>query len=71
MACAGAGIAYVPDYVAREGLEDGRLERLFPDYEGEHWSVQAVFPDRRYLTAKVRVFVDFLIARLGDAAAVA
>jgi DNA-binding transcriptional LysR family regulator len=59
-ALSGIGIAVIPDFIARKPIEDGRLVTLFNDYLPTDRGIYAVYPHRRYLPAKVRVFVDYL-----------
>lgn len=56
------GVAMVPDFIARPYVESGELIRLFEDYLPSDRGIYAVYPHRRYLPAKVRVFVDYLHA---------
>ncbi len=57
----GMGIGYLPDYMVERDIEEGRLLRLFEDYDASVDPVYAVYPHKRYLTAKTRAFVDFLV----------
>lgn len=59
-AISGLGIAVVPDFIARKPIESGQLVTLFNDYLPTDRGIYAVYPHRRYLPAKVRVFVDYL-----------
>ncbi len=59
-ALSGIGIAVIPDFIARKPIEDGRLVTLFNDYIPTDRGIYAVYPHRRYLPAKVRIFVDYL-----------
>ncbi|MEE4283710.1 MAG: hypothetical protein V2I41_17350, partial [Pseudomonadales bacterium] len=43
-----------------------RLQQILPDYCPPEISIYAVFPSRRYLSAKVRTFVDFLSDYFGE-----
>jgi len=63
----GMGITYEPDFIVGAALAAGTLVRVLPDYCGSALPVQAVYPSRRHLSAKVRAFVDFLVQRFGDA----
>jgi DNA-binding transcriptional LysR family regulator len=53
-AVAGVGVALVPSIVCRDAVEDGRLEVLFA---GSAVPVHVLYPSRRQLPARVRVFV--------------
>lgn len=59
---AGAGIAPLPDFLARSLVADGRLVRMRPTIAREHSVIHAVYPSHRSLSAKVRVFIDALAA---------
>ena len=56
----GMGIAIMPHLVARAHLAEGRLERLLPDIPAPVVGLSAIYPDRSYLPAKTRTFLDFL-----------
>ncbi|WP_430390100.1 LysR family transcriptional regulator [Dyella sp. 20L07] len=65
----GHGIAYMPDFLARQAIQEGRLKTVLDDYlvdQGQFW---AVWPSSRQLTPKIRVFVDFIASRLFTAGA--
>jgi DNA-binding transcriptional LysR family regulator len=62
-AIAGAGLARLPSLVCREAVTDGRLRLLFGPASAMRRSVYSVFPSRRYLPAKVRLFLEALAAR--------
>lgn len=60
-AMAGIGVARVPLFAAAAAIEAGRLVVLLESFELTGLTVNAVYPHRRHLSAKVRVFVDFLV----------
>jgi DNA-binding transcriptional LysR family regulator len=60
----GAGIGQLPEYHARDAIANGTLVRILPDHEGERIDVHALYPRHRSLSAKVRVFVDAVVAHL-------
>ena len=62
-ALAGAGIVTLPSFIVGEALADGRLVALLPDYAVPPLAIHAVYPHARYLTTKVRVFIDYMVAR--------
>lgn len=62
MAKGGQGIARLPDFIVNASLADGSLERVLPAW-GESGNVWAVYPHNRHLSAKVRLFVEFLAER--------
>lgn len=57
---AGAGIAAQASFLVGEDIKAGRLEHLLPDYECGSVGMYAVYQDRRYQQAKVRLFIDFI-----------
>lgn len=68
-AIAGLGIAALPEIVARAALADGSLQRVLPEWRPAPVPVHAVFASARYLTPKVRAFVDLAVAAFqGDSA---
>lgn len=60
-AIAGVGVARVPLFAVARAIQDGRLVALLEAFELTGLTVNAVYPHRRHLSAKVRVFVDFLV----------
>lgn len=64
-AAAGMGIALSPAFLVGEHVRSGRLRVLLSDYEAETAEIHAVYPHSRHLSAKVRVFIDFLVERFG------
>ena len=65
-ALAGGGIILAPTFLLGEDLRAGRLVRLLPDYPPPEQALHALYPPGRHLSAKVRSFVDFLVARFGS-----
>lgn len=62
----GLGIALLPDHTCRNALEAGRLVKLFEGaHEFEH-TLYAIYPSRRYVPSKVKVFLDYLEQALPD-----
>ncbi len=60
-ALAGLGFTILPDFIAAPEVEAGRLVTVLHDRILSGGGIFAVYPHRRYLPAKVRVFVDFLV----------
>ncbi|MGN6307391.1 MAG: LysR family transcriptional regulator [Mesorhizobium sp.] len=59
-AVAGLGFSVLPDFIAQPEIMSGRLVPVLDDRILQGGGIFAVYPHRRYLPAKVRVFVDFL-----------
>jgi DNA-binding transcriptional LysR family regulator len=65
-AMAGLGVALKSTWDVRRQLEDGSLVPLLPGYDfGTDVAIYAVYPHRRYLPAKTRVFIDYLAESFG------
>jgi DNA-binding transcriptional LysR family regulator len=62
---AGLGVAVLPAFIVGPDVQAGRLKEVLSDYLPNRASVYAVYPHSRHLSAKVRVFVDFLADRFG------
>ena len=67
LAARGVGIVFEPAFVVGPDIRAGRLVPLLQDYEPAPLPIYAVYPTRRHLSAKVRVFVDFLMGRFAAA----
>jgi len=61
----GIGIGRLPTFVAGPDVKTGRLVKLFESYSLPDFTFYAVFPERQYLPAKVRAFLDFAIEYIG------
>ena len=60
MMLAGAGVGISPAFIVGRELANGKLEAVLEDFEDEPINIYAVYPHNRHLSAKVRLFVDFL-----------
>jgi DNA-binding transcriptional LysR family regulator len=56
----GMGVAFLPRWAAHRDLIEGRLEVVLPAAPIFRGTLYAVYPSRKYLSAKVRTFIDFL-----------
>ncbi|SAK59156.1 LysR family transcriptional regulator [Caballeronia temeraria] len=63
---AGLGLAYFPAWIVEPELASGSLVRVLPSYTAFSPSVYAVYTSRKYMTTKVRTFIDFLSESLAD-----
>ena len=62
----GHGIIMRSEWDAAPFVRSGQLEVLLDDYALPPADIYAVYPQKRNLPAKVRVFVDFLAARFEE-----
>ena len=60
----GAGIGRLPTFIAGKDIRAGRLIPVLTDYELPAKPLYVLFPEKRYMPVKVRVFIDFLVERL-------
>ena len=65
----GMGIINEPDFLLDPALRAGGLVRLLPEYTSGGGDIWAVYPSRRHLSLKVRLFVDHIAVVFGGAAA--
>lgn len=58
-ACDGLGILYVPSFIVGDEIRSGKLVRVMPEVQpvGER-NIYALYPHNRYMSAKVRLFID-------------
>lgn len=63
-AVSGAGVVWLPYWLAREHLAEGRLVAVMRDYDSVDFPVNAVWPHAAYQPLKVRLAVDQLLAQL-------
>lgn len=66
-AARGAGIVFEPAFIVGPEVRAGRLVPLLQDFAPAPLPIYAVYPSRKHLSAKVRLFVDFLIERFAGA----
>lgn len=70
-AMAGLGVAYMPDFLARDALARGELQQVLPALPLRTGQFSALWPSSRQLSPKVRAFVDFAGERLFKTSAAA
>jgi LysR family transcriptional regulator, regulator for bpeEF and oprC len=58
----GLGIGQLPHVIANELVAQGQLQRVLAPWHPSSVTVHAVYPSNRYLTPKVRAFVDLALA---------
>jgi DNA-binding transcriptional LysR family regulator len=56
----GHGIAQPLELYSREALRTGKLVRILPEWNQEHYPLYAYLPSRRQPPAKVRLFLSFI-----------
>jgi DNA-binding transcriptional LysR family regulator len=69
MAEAGLGIALLPDFIVSNALENGRLVSVLEKHIHDHRDVCLLWPSSRQPLPKIKAFVDFMVAQMGDSRA--
>ena len=57
---AGLGALWVPDYMSQAHRARGALVPLFPEWRFDPMPLYVAFPPNRYVSAKLRVFIDWV-----------
>lgn len=65
----GIGIAHMPTMFVQEDIDKGRLVRVLEDYGPPAVDVHAIYPSARFLSGKVRLFLDFVSEEFKNAPA--
>ncbi len=63
---AGSGVAICPLFAVSDDIRDGQLNRVLESFETIQLGLYAVYSQRRHLSAKVRVFIDFMVERFAS-----
>jgi len=56
----GQGLCCVPEFAIRQYLKDGQLQSILADQLERTLQMQVVWPSSRFLTPKLRAFIDFI-----------
>lgn len=64
VALEGMGLALLPDIMVEDDIAAGRLEIILPGIAQIATKIYAVYPSRKFLSAKVRAFIDFFNAQV-------
>jgi DNA-binding transcriptional LysR family regulator len=65
----GLGIVALPNYVCRDDVRAGTLQRVLPDWLAAEANITAVVPFRHGMLPSVRALLDFLVERIPDVVA--
>ena len=63
---AGIGLVLMSPFTISDLVASGALVPLLPGYQTPEFEINALYQHRRYMTAKLRVFIDMLIERFAD-----
>ncbi len=64
-ALAGMGVSGLPSYVVEDALREHALERVLPEWRVLTLRLYAAMPTRKYVPARTRAFIDFLVQTFG------
>ena len=67
---AGLGVLWLPQYMAKPHLASGELVRLFQDWQMAPMPMYLAYPANRHVSAKLRVFIDWIVELLAEHAPV-
>lgn len=65
-ALAGLGVIYQPDFLVEKHIESGELVDLLPSYKGYEICFHAIYPQRKLMSRKVQLLLDFLQRELAN-----
>lgn len=57
---AGLGVVMMTDYLLSQHIAAGRMVQVLPEWRSDPLPVHVVYPQNRHLSAKVRVFVEWI-----------
>ena len=60
MVIASHGLGLLPGFIVGSDIENGCLRQVLSEYTPHKVGVYAVYSHRRHLSAKVRLFIDFM-----------
>lgn len=64
-AIVGLGVVNMPTFIVGPDIRTKKLEQVLIDYPLPVHGIYAIFPERKHLPTKVRVFIDFLQEQIG------
>jgi DNA-binding transcriptional LysR family regulator len=67
--CSGIGVGALPSFLAVPAIRSGRLERALPGWYLLAHAIHAGLPTRKFMPARTRAFIDFLVQAFGGDAA--
>ena len=63
---AGQGIAVTPIWLMGHYIKTGQVKVILDKYVPIPLEINAIYPERRFVSAKVRCFIDFIRAKLAE-----
>ena len=62
----GQGVAMAPSFLVKDEIKSGRLVPVLTEFLQAEYSINAIYPHRHHLSAKVRSFIDLLAKHFRD-----
>ena len=59
------GLAMKSTWDVEDEIRDGGLVTVLDDYMIQDHALYVLYPDRQYLPARIRTFIDFMAGQLG------
>jgi DNA-binding transcriptional LysR family regulator len=59
----GQGLVLLPDFLVHRELASGELTLAFPELHAEAMEIRMIYADRRHLSRRARLFIDFVADR--------
>ena len=66
LALGGHGIFLAPSFIIVDDIKSGALVRLLADHHPTEFAINAIYPHRHQLSAKVRTFIDLASAHFAE-----
>jgi DNA-binding transcriptional LysR family regulator len=60
----GAGLALLPFFAVLDDIKQGTLVQVLPQWSQHPQPVWVMYPEKRYVAARVRLFIDYLIEHI-------
>ncbi|MEI7973998.1 MAG: LysR family transcriptional regulator [Bdellovibrio sp.] len=60
----GLGVAFMPSFIALEAIKSKKLINILPDWSSEEIPIHAIYPQQKFVSQKVRHFIDFLVDQI-------
>jgi len=65
-AIAGCGITMLPSFIIEKAINRGDLTTVLQDYEEPNFDVYVLYPNRRHMSNRIRLLIDFLEEHLKE-----
>jgi LysR substrate binding domain len=62
----GQGLAMAPAFLFADDIKSGRLVPVLTEFSRTEYAVNAIYPHRQHVSAKVRSFIDLLAKRFRE-----